>query len=728
MRYRATAAISAVTFAVGGYFIWHRGHPGSMPEPTAAYVHPAACTGCHAEIAKTYRLTGMGHSFYRPAPQSMVEDFTTRNRFYHRASDRTYNMLQRDGKFYQQRHFAGFDGKPAGEVEMQADYVIGSGNHARSYLHRSPEGRLIELPVSWYAAGGGYWGMSPGYDRPDHQDFQRPVGFNCLFCHNGYPRGFSGDQPVFRGELPEGIDCQRCHGPGGAHVEAASTGKSTPEAIRRAIVNPARLNRNLQLDICMQCHLEPTSGPLPNMLPRFGRGPFSYRPGQPLGETFLFFDQAPGAGRDDKFEIAHQAYRLRKSRCFLESQMTCSTCHNPHDIPRAQAAQAHYVAACTTCHATPHTPAGCIECHMPKRRTDDAVHVVMTDHYIQRRAPARDLLAALEEPRADQAYRGEVVPYYPPAMDELYLALAQVRDGANLADGIQRLRKAIESRKPEEAEFYLELGKAYARGGNPQDAVRWCEEAYRRRPGFTAAGKELAAALIATGDLSRASAILEKIPPDAVALTNLGNVYLRQGNLGRAASALQQALAIDPDLADTNQLLGTVKARQGDRTAAESFYRKAITTQPAYPEAHRNLANLLAGARDYGQAAYHFEKAIAAAPKDAESHHGYGLLMIVIAKRDKALEHLKEAVRLAPQLAQPHSDLADVLAEQGRTAQAIAEYRLAVQSNPALFEAQLALGILLARAGDRQAARPHLEKASRSPEAAVRQAAAQALR
>ena len=28
--------------------------------------------------------------------------------------------------------------------------------------------------------------------------------------------------------------------------------------------------------------------------------------------------------------------------------------------------------------------ADCIGCHMPKRRTDDAVHVVMTDHWIQR--------------------------------------------------------------------------------------------------------------------------------------------------------------------------------------------------------------------------------------------------------------------------------------------------------------------------------------------------------
>ena len=29
-------------------------------------------------------------------------------------------------------------------------YVIGSGRHARTYLHRSPGGEITELPVSWY--------------------------------------------------------------------------------------------------------------------------------------------------------------------------------------------------------------------------------------------------------------------------------------------------------------------------------------------------------------------------------------------------------------------------------------------------------------------------------------------------------------------------------------------------------------------------------------------------
>ena len=68
--------------------------------------------------------------------------------------------------------------------------------------------------------------------------------------------------PVFTGDLPEGIDCQRCHGPGGQHIRAAQAGAEFSDISSR-IVNPARLSSKLQMELCMQCHLEPTSGRLP---------------------------------------------------------------------------------------------------------------------------------------------------------------------------------------------------------------------------------------------------------------------------------------------------------------------------------------------------------------------------------------------------------------------------------------------------------------------------------
>ena len=153
----------------------------------------------------------------------------------------------------------------------------------------------------------------------------------------------------------------------------------------------------------MSCHLESTSFPLPNAILRYDRGPFTYRPGEPLEAYMLNFDHAPGTGREEKFEIVNAAYRLRRSACFLKStgKMLCTTCHNPHDAPRGEAAERHYTAVCRQCHgpafdqqvaAGKHTRAnGCAACHMPKRHTEDVVNVAVTDHFIQRQKPAGDL-------------------------------------------------------------------------------------------------------------------------------------------------------------------------------------------------------------------------------------------------------------------------------------------------------------------------------------------------
>ena len=692
----------------------------------------------------------MGRSFYRPGNQTFTSDYT----LYHKASGRYYEVFSRNGTFYQGRHLTGYGNRETGRIEKQIDFVIGSGDHARTYLHRNAEGRLIELPVSWDSEKGGYWAMSPGYDNARPEDFRRPVPDECLFCHNGYPGGPDA--------VAEGIDCQRCHGPGQAHV--ASSG-------RAMIVNPAKLGRDRQLDVCMQCHLETTSLPLPNAIRRYGRAPFSYRPGEALTDYELFFDHAPGTGFDDRFEVAHQAYRLRKSACFLRSQMTCTTCHDPHQALRGEQAMQHYEAVCRSCHAAAHAskpPASgstCLDCHMWKRRTDDAVHVVMTDHFIQRRKPARDLLAALEEKPVE--YRGEVAPYYPMRSEsDLYAAVAQVHHESNLQAGIQQLERAIAKNKPDSPEYYFELGRAWSKSGNNGQAIRWYNEALRHRGDFHPALRELAASLALTGDNARAVEAGERAiaqqPPDTVALTNLGNAYLHQGNSDKAKQILEQALALNPDLPDANNLLGLVFMARQNPAAAEASFRSSIAIQPESAEPHSNLGTLLAGRGDLGQAAYHFQKAIAGNPSYGEAHRSYGLLLALMRSFGPAEAQLREAIRLSPNSAPLHLDLADVLMERGRagdaeaecrravdidpalaeayyglgnalaaerrTADAIRQFQTAIGRNPEYYEAHLALGTSMARTGNMTEARAHLRKAAESSDPAVRQSALKALR
>ena len=168
-------------------------------------------------------------------------------------------------------------GRQTNSLERQVTHIMGSGVRARSYLHMTPEGRIIELPVSWYSQER-RWAMAPGYDRPKHPDYSRTLNHRCMFCHNAYPKlppqnarpGWDHDV-YFPEQLPTGIDCQRCHGPGAAHIRAATDGEPL-DSIRNSIVNPRRLGRDRRMDVCMQCHLETTTSRLPGSFRPFSPG------------------------------------------------------------------------------------------------------------------------------------------------------------------------------------------------------------------------------------------------------------------------------------------------------------------------------------------------------------------------------------------------------------------------------------------------------------------------
>jgi hypothetical protein len=120
------------------------------------YVDTRTCAGCHSQIAQDYLQTGMGRSLFRPTPANTVEDYTTNSQFYHALSDTHYAMTARGGAYYQRRWQIGFGGKETNVEEFKIDYVLGSGNHARTYLHRTARGTLIQLPLGWYAEKGGF--------------------------------------------------------------------------------------------------------------------------------------------------------------------------------------------------------------------------------------------------------------------------------------------------------------------------------------------------------------------------------------------------------------------------------------------------------------------------------------------------------------------------------------------------------------------------------------------
>ena len=111
--------------------------------------------------------------------------------------------------------------------------------------------------MTWYVERQ-KWDLSPGY-REKNLRFGRPISPECMDVPNGLPE-HEAFTPAHYEAVPEGITCERCHGPGGDHAERHLAGLGPEEGnaggeADASIVNPARLEREAQLAVCQQCHL-----------------------------------------------------------------------------------------------------------------------------------------------------------------------------------------------------------------------------------------------------------------------------------------------------------------------------------------------------------------------------------------------------------------------------------------------------------------------------------------
>jgi len=472
------------------------------------------CRRCHGAIVDTYLRTGMGRSLTERLSPS---DAT----FYHRLSNRHYRVS--GGRM--RRHQVDAQGREVNVVEKTIDLAIGSGNHAVTYVHRSPEERLLELPVTFYALDG--WAMSPGYDKADHLDFRREITESCLFCHSASAR-------------PAPIDCGRCHGDSKAHL--ARPGRGT-------ILNPSKLPAARQLEICLQCHLETTSGAFPDSQRKPGREVFSFQAGQQLDDYKVYFDRADGA---ERLEINHAGYRLLESKCFQGSQgrLTCTTCHDPHSAEARN--------ACASCHNSGHVGAGgdCVSCHMPKRRTQDAIHVRMTDHKIARRPVIVD---AEREPRT--GYEGPLRVFFGGGSTDW----AQTRQVIDSGRGTEADYRRWLSLEPESAQAMAGLGEALMRFGKREEALPFLRRALARHSGNVVALNALAVHEATAGRLEPAWRLLEQArrarPEHPLTWINLGVTYEAQGARDRAEAAYREAIRHQPDSSEARRRLAALLAR-----------------------------------------------------------------------------------------------------------------------------------------------------------------------
>jgi len=192
---------------------------------------------------------------------------------------------------------------------------------------------------------------------------------------------------------------------------------------------------------------------------------------------------------------------------------------------------------------------------------------------------------------------------------------------------------------------------------------------------------------------------VRKCPGNARAHSNLGSLWLKQGNLTEAGRCFSEALRLQPHYASAHYNLGIVLARTRQPEAAAAHFTEALRIEPDFADARVNLGLILARQGRLPEAVAQYEEALRLQPASADAHVALGLALGQLDRLPEAVGHFESALRLDPGLAAAHRSLADVLAQMGDTGAAALHYSEALRIEPGDSAAHYALGNLHAAAG-----------------------------
>ena len=340
---------------------------------TVKYVGMNECKACHYEIYNSYIQTGMGKSFSSAikTKSSLPESPEI---IYDSIKDLSYMPLWINDSLWI-REFRMLYNDTVHKIDKKVDYIIGSGHHTNSHLFKI-NGYLHQLPYTYYVQDS-ISDLPPGYEDGNNTRFAREINMECISCHNAYPQHVEGSNNKYD-FIPQGIDCERCHGPGEIHVALKSQGilVDTSKYIDYSIVNPSKLDRDLQFDVCQRCHLQGTA------ILHQNSSFTDFKPGMHLNHFIDVY--LPRYKDDNSFIMASHVERLKQSSCYINSEMTCVSCHNPHQSVKSLGKN-YFDKKCMDCHDVceeKENTSDCSSCHMPMSSSSDIPHVTITDHKI----------------------------------------------------------------------------------------------------------------------------------------------------------------------------------------------------------------------------------------------------------------------------------------------------------------------------------------------------------
>jgi len=203
--------------------------------------------------------------------------------------------------------------------------------------------------------------------------------------------------------------------------------------------------------------------------------------------------------------------------------------------------------------------------------------------------------------------------------DDSYRAAQEYLGGQSYLLAEQEIRKSLDI-VPDDPRYFELLALIYQAQGRLKHAEEAYHAALRRKDVPPSTLVNYSSLLLLQNRYDEAIATAERAlqhpsyDKPALAHTNIGLVYLKQGALERAAEHLRTALDYQPALPEAHHNLGLVQARSGQYEEAILSFREAIRTRPSYPEAYASLAQVLLEEGRHQEARNAFERVIDLAP------------------------------------------------------------------------------------------------------------------
>src|SRR5258706_13034011 len=302
---------------------------GQETSHVSLYAGSMACKNCHEEVYKNHMLTP--HHLTSQLPDSVrIKGSFEQNKSVFFYSPTLFVVMDKEHKQFFQTLYS----RNVKIKSKSIDLVVGSGVRGQAYLAWQ-DSTLYQLPIGYFTTVN-TWANSPGFsNRPI---FNRPITSRCLECHSTFFKKIVSAKPpehFSKKGISLGIECEKCHGPGIKHVNFHQQDGQVKEG--KFIVSFKSFSRKQQLDFCRSCH----GGKLLAKKP-----PFTFKAGDDLGEYFYPDSvQGPPTPLDSH---GNQHGMLSKSKCFLQTEMTCLSCHRVHENERGKLV--NFSNRCMTCH------------------------------------------------------------------------------------------------------------------------------------------------------------------------------------------------------------------------------------------------------------------------------------------------------------------------------------------------------------------------------------------